>query len=245
MKIKFAVAALFFCLCVSQMHAQILTRKGHFILGTNLISYSWNNARTVSTQASSPPTNPQYTDSTNEKYTTFSTSLNVWAGYFISDRVCWGFSMSTNVTPTIPGFIMPNTTYSTFFRYYFNKPDSTGFDVFAEGNIGAAYSSTTNGTYTSYQGQPGLGYNNTYSAQTNTATLLNASIGLCVAYNFSRHWGIEAAAQFALGLIHDNYGPYSVTQESGIGTTISDFSASTTKAAINSERLSLRLHFYM
>jgi hypothetical protein len=236
MKIKFALAGMLLCFGAAQLQAQTqpLTRKGHFILGTTLLSYGANNSQGVSSSGS-----PQSTDSSHYKSSGISSSFDVWAGYFVSDRVCWGFSMNTTVTPTIPGYIYPNTTYSTFFRYYFNKPDSVGFDLFAEGNIGAGYSSYT----VSEDRNTNANGGSTNGPSTNSATTINAHLGLCVAYNFTKHWGLEAMAGLNLASVSDSYGSYTTTDiTSG---QVNNMPASSSKFLYNSEAIAFRLHFYM
>jgi len=240
MKIKFVVAGMLLCASVMQSHAQAetkpLTRKGHFILGTTVLGLSASNATGIETQGSS-------NDSSHYKATSVSTSLYVWAGYFVSDRVCWGFSMNTETNPNIGEFVYPNTVYSTFFRYYFNKPDTTGFDFFAEGNVGAGYSSfnSTNNQESGYTNGP----------ETNTGLSINTNVGLCAAYNFTKHWGIEAMVGLSLGITDDKNGSYTSTglyYNSSTGTSsvqTNTMPAVTSKYFTNAETLSLRLHFYM
>lgn len=167
--------------------------KGHFLFGTNLPTYN------IGSFISKDYTSGSIKDTFKNSFNNFGFSLNVYAGYFISDKVCIGvnFSSSTNnfysdylYFYTNIGSFYPYSTYNSFlpsylfFRYYFIN-DSTGINLFVEGDLGAAYS---NGNYTSG--------NTPSTLETVPAALFsfNSNINLAVAYSISKHFSIPLKA---------------------------------------------------
>ncbi|MGP8215594.1 MAG: hypothetical protein ACLQQ4_08535 [Bacteroidia bacterium] len=125
--------------------------KGHFVFGTDLLGYS-NGAYTIKGYSAD-----KQTDTINETYNNLSFSLNIWAGYFVSDKVCVGLSFgndgnSTNIYDyLLAGYPYDYFDYSPFsslvpsnlfFRYYLHMGDSSArIDIYLEGIIGGAHSS--------------------------------------------------------------------------------------------------------
>jgi hypothetical protein len=241
MKIKLALAAILFCICFSQLNAQTQTRKGHFLLTTNLLDYSLNSSRSVNTATPIGGTSPVTQDSTHNKFSTLSLSFNVYAGYFISNKVCLGFGMNTVVNAD-PYMTVPNTTYATFFRYYLNKADSAGFDFYLEGNLGAGFATTT--TSEDFTGN-GNGTSQTTNPYTNTASELYGSIGVCASYHITPHWNIGVVAAFTFTTLKESNGAYTTTENNNGAMSSTTYEASTASYLESSEHFKLRLEYYL
>ena len=211
MKSLLAYAPLSFLLLYTNTNAQVVTpasgspvvkaNKGHFLFGTNLINYT-NGGMVDRTFSAGKPV-----DTLKETFNSFSAGLNVWAGYFLSDKVCVGLSFGVNQGYSLYAFPYSANIYyayspfaglipsSLFFRYYLFQGDSNAhINVYLEGIVGGAYSS---GNYTSDNGN---GRPVTQTVQVNEFNV-NGNVSAVLSFDISRHFSVPVK----LGFLYSYY----------------------------------------
>jgi hypothetical protein len=138
------------CFCTNMSFAQKdSTRKGHFVFGSNILSFSASSYKETITAGSGY--GPDINKST---YSIMSVTFNLWAGYFISNSVCIGLNFgnpSSSIIEPYLGYDYNSTSFSSiipsgfFFRYYLNQDDNNIASFFLEGSVGGSYSSISSG----------------------------------------------------------------------------------------------------
>lgn len=173
------------------------SQKGHFIFGSDIVSYS------LGSTIEHDYVSGSVKDTSTLTSGNFGISFNVYAGYFLSNKVCVGitFNSQSNNSLYSPylflgngyyyGYYNPYTAYlpsNLFFRYYF----ITDMDIslYGEGIIGLSY---TSGKYT-------IG-NQASTSQTTPANVFsfNPALKLCLAFNPSTHFSIPVKVGFYYG----------------------------------------------
>src|SRR6185312_779933 len=133
MKRLFFISACFIALTATTLSAQ---NKGHFILGTDLVNYETGN------ELYRYYSNDKVTDSNKTNINLFSSSLNIWAGYFVSKKVALGLRLA-NIGEVVNTNYNMGTPFGFFFRYYPLNDSASKVSLFFEGIAGAYYSSAT------------------------------------------------------------------------------------------------------
>ncbi len=197
MKIRVLSAMLGICLVTEGLLAQSQSSKGHFIFGSDLIQYNAGN----SIQRYNGGTNEQ--DTVKNTFSNISLGINVWVGYFVSNRVCVGLKYDFQQSPIDYYYnSYPYNYYypyypalslfpsNLFFRYNFIRADSGGFfDLGIEGTFGVQYTGSTNTTTPEYR------YTTTYTTTSVTNYLsLNSGVNLLASFHISKHFALQLKA---------------------------------------------------